>query len=54
MFDLSENTIILLYKCRWNIEILFKQLNQNFELGYFYADSLEGIKTLVWIVLIAN
>lgn len=54
MFDYSENTIILLYKYRWNIEILFKQLKQNFELGYFYSDSLEGIKTQVWIALIAN
>ncbi len=54
MFDFSNNTIILLYKYRWNIEIQFKQLKQNFELGYFYSDSLEGIKTQVWIALIAN
>lgn len=54
MFDYSDNTIILLYKYRWNIEILFKQLKQNFELRYFYSDSLEGIKTQVWIALIAN
>ena len=54
MFDYSESTVILLYKYRWNIEILFKQLKQNFELGYFYSDSLEGIKTQVWIALIAN
>lgn len=54
MFDYSDSTIILLYKYRWNIEILFKQLKQNFELGYFYSDSFEGIKTQVWIALIAN
>jgi len=54
MFDYGESTVILLYKYRWNIEILFKQLKQNFELGYFYSDSLEGIKTQVWIALIAN
>ncbi len=54
MFDYSDNTVILLYKYRWNIEIQFKQLKQNFELGYFYSDSLEGIKTQVWIALIAN
>ncbi|SDZ41435.1 MULTISPECIES: hypothetical protein [Rhodonellum] len=30
------------------------QLKQNVELGYFYSDSLEGIKTQVWVVLIAN
>jgi len=38
----------------WIIEVQFKQLKQNFELGYFYSDSLEGIKTQVWIALIAN
>lgn len=54
MFEYSDSTVILLYKYRWNIEILFKQLKQNFELGYFYSDSLEGIKTQVWIALIAN
>jgi len=54
MFDYNDQTIILLYKYRWNIEILFKQLKQNFELGYFYSDSSEGIKTQIWIALIAN
>jgi hypothetical protein len=54
MFDYSDSTVILLYKYRWNIEVLFKQLKQNFELGYFYSDSLEGIKTQVWVALIAN
>lgn len=54
MFEYSEQTIVLLYKYRWNIEILFKQLKQNFELSYFFSDSLEGIKTQVWITLIAN
>lgn len=54
MFDYEDQTIILLYKYRWNIEILFKQLKQNFELGYFYSDSSEGIKSQIWIVLIVN
>lgn len=54
MFDYQDQTIILLYKYRWNIEILFKQLKQNFELAYFYSDSSEGIKTQIWIALIAN
>jgi len=54
MFDHRDTTIILLYKYRWNIELLFKRLKQNFELGYFYSDSSEGTKTQVWIALIAN
>lgn len=28
MIDYRDNTIILLYKYRWNIEVLFKRLNR--------------------------
>jgi len=54
MFSYLDYTIIQLYKYRWAIEVLFKQIKQNFELGYFFSDSLEGIKTQVWVALIAN
>ncbi len=54
MFDYEAMTIIQLYKYRWNIEVLFKQLKQNFELCYFFSDSSEGIKTQIWIALIAQ
>lgn len=47
-------TIALIYKNRWQIEVFFKKLKQNFQLDYFYSDSPEGIKTQIWIVLIAN
>jgi hypothetical protein len=54
MFDYQAMTLVLLYKNRWNIEVLFKQLKQNFELSYFFSDNPEGIKTQLWIALIAN
>jgi hypothetical protein len=54
MFDYQAQTIILIYKYRWTIETWFKRLKQNFELGYFYSDSSEGIKSQIWIALIAN
>lgn len=54
MFDFDATTVIQLYKYRWNIELFFKRLKQNFELGYFYSDNIEGIKTQVWMALIAN
>jgi hypothetical protein len=54
MFGYLDTTIIQLYKYRWCIEVLFKQIKQNFELGYFFSDSPEGIKTQIWIALIAN
>jgi len=54
MMDYKSLTIIQLYKYRWGIEVLFKQIKQNFELSYFYSDSPEGIKTQIWVALIAN
>lgn len=54
MFEYDQMTIVQLYKYRWNIEVLFKQLKQNFELSYFFSDSSEGIKTQIWIALIAQ
>jgi hypothetical protein len=54
MFEFQAQTIVKLYKDRWEIETFFKQLKQNFELGYFFSDSSEGIKTQIWIALIAN
>ena len=54
MFECHAMTIVQLYKNRWSIEVLFKQIKQNFELSYFYCVGEEGIKTQVWIALIAN
>jgi hypothetical protein len=47
-------TIALLYKNRWVIEVLFKQLKQNFELRYFLSDSENGIKIQIWVAMILN
>src|SRR5690606_13334001 len=36
-FEISREEVALLYKLRWNIELLFKKLKQNFQLHYFYS-----------------
>jgi len=54
LFEYNYMTIAQLYKYRWGIEVFFKKLKQNFELSYFYSDSSNGIKSQIWIVLIAN
>jgi Domain of unknown function (DUF4372)/Transposase DDE domain len=54
LFDVKALTVCLLYKNRWTIEPLYKQIKQNFELTYFLSDSEEGIKTQIWIALILN
>ena len=46
--------IVDIYKARWAIESLFKQIKQNFPLRYFYGESANAIKIQVWVTLIAN
>lgn len=54
IFDMSAVQIGLLYKMRWQIELLFKQLKQNFPLKYFLGDNENTIKIQIWCTLIAN
>lgn len=46
--------IIAIYRQRWEIELLFKQIKQNFPLKYFYGESANAIKIQIWVTLIAN
>jgi hypothetical protein len=54
LMELKPMTISLLYKNRWAIEVLFKQVKQNFEVKYFLSDSETGIKSQIWVALILN
>ncbi len=53
-FNFDPSEIIEIYKKRWDIEVLFKQLKQNFPLKYFYGESANAIKIQIWVTLIAN
>ena len=53
-FELEPEEIITIYLRRWQIESLFKQLKQNFPLRYFFGESINAIKTQIWVTLIAN
>lgn len=53
-FEISREEVAYLYKLRWNIELLFKKLKQNFQLHYFYSETENGIKTQIWCTLIAQ
>lgn len=52
--DVKPDEIAAYYKNRWQIELLFKRLKQNFPLKYFLGDSANAIKIQVWICLIAQ
>jgi hypothetical protein len=53
-FDMRPDTIEDIYRRRWQIESLFKQIKQNFPLKYFYGESANAIKIQIWVTLIAN
>ena len=52
--DMNMEDIVDIYRKRWKIELLFKQLKQNFPLRYFYGESANAIKIQIWVTLIAN
>ena len=52
--EISPYTIAMCYKKRWDIELLFKQLKQNFELNHFYGDNENALLIQIWSALIAN
>ena len=51
---LPASQIATIYKNRWMIELLFKQIKQNFPLRYFWGESSNAIKMQVYCVLIAQ
>lgn len=52
--EMDAEDIVDIYRKRWEIELLFKQLKQNFPLRYFYGESANAIKIQIWVTLIAN
>ena len=54
LFDMRADLIAAIYKLRWQIELLFKQLKQNFPLKYFLGDNENAIKIQIYCALIAN
>jgi hypothetical protein len=53
-FRISAEEVAFLYKKRWNIELLFKKLKQNFQLHFFYSETENGLKTQIWCTLIVH
>jgi len=54
LFDMDAGHIALIYKQRWQIELLYKQLKQNFPLKYFLGDNENAVKIQIWCTLIVN
>lgn len=54
LFEMRPDLVSAIYKLRWQIELLFKQLKQNFPLKYFIGDNENAIKIQIYCALIAN
>lgn len=53
-FTYCPATIADIYKKRWQIELLFKRIKQNFQLHYFLGDNENAIRIQLWCALIAD
>jgi Transposase DDE domain/Domain of unknown function (DUF4372) len=51
---MDASTVASLYRKRWQIELLFKRMKQNYPLKYFLGDSENAIKIQIWCSLIAD
>ncbi len=51
--DQEASTVAGIYKYRWQIELLFKKLKQNFPLRYFLGDNQNAIEIQIWCSLIS-
>jgi hypothetical protein len=53
-FKIAAQTVATIYKNRWMIELLFKQIKQNFPIRYFWGERENAIRIQVYSVLIAQ
>jgi len=53
LFDLPALTIAAIYKNRWQIELFFKWLKQNLAVKHFFGNSINAVKTQIWIAVCA-
>ncbi len=50
----NASVIALIYKHRWQIEILYKRIKQKYPLKYFLGDNENAIRIQIWCALIAD
>jgi hypothetical protein len=50
-WDLPALTIAQIYKQRWRIELFFKWLKQNLSIKHFFGNSVNAVKSQIWIAV---
>ena len=53
-FVWSATTIAELYKARWEVELLFKELKQTLQLQDFYGENENAVKWQIWAALLTH
>jgi len=53
-FKFAASTIASIYKRRWQIELLFKRIKQNFQVRSFLGDNENAIRIQLWCTFIAD
>lgn len=49
--EMSAQTVAMLYKKRWDIELFFKWLKGNLRLKHYFGTSPNAVKTQIWIAV---
>lgn len=49
--DLPAHIVAAIYKQRWQVELFFKWLKQNLCIKHFFGNSLNAVKTQIWIAV---
>lgn len=52
-FTWSASSVAELYRCRWQIEVLFRQLKQNLQLADFLGHNANAVQWQIWMALLA-
>lgn len=50
-FELPALSIAQLYKSRWQVELFFRWIKQHLRIKAFYGNSVNAVKTQVWIAI---
>jgi hypothetical protein len=50
--DWSAQSVVDLYRCRWEIEVFFKQLKQTLQVADFLGNNANAVRWQIWIALL--
>lgn len=51
-FAWAASSVAELYRCRWQIEVFFKQIKQTLQLADFLGNSANAVRWQVWLALL--